>query len=67
VKKDYDKLARAVPCAYCGARSGQKCFGARGTAIQSTHHVRRALAAFQRGEQVRRALAAATRQRKATL
>ena len=47
--KDYNLLARAVACVWCGAQKGEPCRrGPRheaGTPIKSTHCCRRALAA----------------------
>jgi hypothetical protein len=49
MKRDYDLLARAVDCPYCGAKTGARCFGARpGTVITHTHHLRRRLATAAR-------------------
>jgi hypothetical protein len=48
VKKDYDLLAQAVACEYCGAHKGEACrrAGSRGLIhIKGTHYARRWLAA----------------------
>lgn len=45
MKKDYDLLAQAVACEYCGAQKGEPCRGARATVRKGTHYKRRAPAA----------------------
>lgn len=48
MKVDYNLLARAVACEYCGARKGEPCrrgpLLVAGSYIKGTHYVRRALA-----------------------
>jgi hypothetical protein len=55
MKKDYDLLARAVACEYCGAEKGEPCRGARGKLRKGTHYRRRALATRLRREALKKA------------
>lgn len=46
--KDYDLLARAVACVFCGAPKGKPCVGALNQPIKHTHFYRRRDANEQR-------------------
>jgi len=52
MKRDYDLLARSVPCPRCGAAKGARCFGRPPGPyrIKHTYCARRALATETRRE-----------------